>query len=284
MQASLLNPADHASAAADFIRFFGITGEQQSLAHVTAILQHFARLPYENISKIINLNQHFDRPPYRLPDMILGDHERYRLGGTCFSLTFFLKSILDYFDYQTEIIMADMRSGKNTHCALILTFQATEYLIDPGYLLHRPLPLASRQPIQVQKNSWVSLQYDPDENCYTLHTIKNQRSTQRYRFIHKSTSLVDFQQHWDQSFHWMTMHGICLSRRDREGFIYLHNHYLRQESGHEQFKGHFDEDIDSVVARHFGIPREIIRQAESALRENMHFDKELGFRVPQWVK
>jgi len=80
------------------------------------------------------------------------------------------------------------------------------------------------------------------------------------------------------------MHGICLSKRDQDRFIYLHNHYLKLESGAERFKGNVNTAIAELVQRWFDIPPEIVRRAEKALRENMYHDRELGYKVPKWLK
>ena len=64
---------------------------------LTRILVSFARIPYENISKLIKLSEtggEWDR--FRLPAEVWEDFRRNNLGGTCFSLTFFLWAILDF--------------------------------------------------------------------------------------------------------------------------------------------------------------------------------------------
>ncbi|MFA4839980.1 MAG: hypothetical protein WC703_10950 [Candidatus Neomarinimicrobiota bacterium] len=77
---------------------------------------------YDNLSKILRLNQHWNDSPHRFPGDILDDYNRFRFGGTCFSLTYFLKTILDYYGYATDVVITDMKAGKNSHCALILKF------------------------------------------------------------------------------------------------------------------------------------------------------------------
>ncbi|MFA6743141.1 MAG: arylamine N-acetyltransferase [Candidatus Neomarinimicrobiota bacterium] len=262
-----------------FCKLFQIDNSEHSIAHVSKILRSFSLLPYENLSKILNLNRKWDDSPFRWPHDIICDYDKFRLGGTCFSLTFFLKTILDYFGYQTIILMADMKSGRNTHCTLQLDFNNREYLLDPGYLLHYPLPLG--EPL-ISGN--VQLDYDPFTERYTLFTFENGKQKWRYSFLKKATSIEDFQRYWQDSFHWMTMHGICLSKRDKERFIYLHNHYLKLESSDERFKGNVKTEVAELAQRWFDISPEIVRRAEKALRENLYHDRELGYKVPKWVK
>jgi len=275
---------DHFSAVEQFIRHFRIEERETSQEHVSRILRYFAQLPYENLSKILRLNRDFGSPAYRFPEVIIDDYKQYKLGGTCFSLTFFLKTILDYYGYDTHVIMADMNAGDNTHCALVLHDRGRQFLLDPGYLLHRPLELTGDNQADLQPNASVLLLQNPEDGRFSLSTVKNRNRVRRYSFANVPTGFGDFRKHWDRSFHWMTMHGLCLSKRDENGFIYLHNQYLRKEGGDLNYKGKFQEEVAEVVHQYFGVPKELIRSAEQALRDNLHFDKELGFKVPKWVK
>jgi len=36
--------------------------------------------------------------------------------------------------------------------------------------------------------------------------------------------------------------------------------------------------------KYFNIPEDVIKEAELALNENLHYDKESGYKVPKWVK
>jgi len=275
----LFNPGNHTDGVEYFLQMFKIEKTEPSLEHISCILRSFAVLPYENLSKILNLNRKWDSGHFRWPRDIISNYEQFRLGGTCFSLTFFLKTILDYCGYRTEILMADMKSGRNTHCLLLLNFSSREYLLDPGYLLQYLLPLDS--PIVTGK---FALAYDPEDHRYSLKTVEGNQIKWRYSFRKEPTEPNDFRRYWEDSFHWMTMHGICLSKRDENGFVYLHNHYLKRVSATDDFKGNIRTDISEIVNNWFGIPPEIVRQAEKALLENLRHDRELGFRIPDWIK
>lgn len=263
-----------------FNRLFDIPRENQSLDHVSQILRSFALFPYENVSKILLLHKNFDQPVMRHPGNIIEDFEKFRLGGTCFSLTLFLKKIMDYFDYDTDFLLADMKSGDNTHTALRLNFQKGQYLLDPGYLLKYPLRIDQRH---LSMDS-VFLEAEDRPRRYTLYTFKSGNKIRRYSFENRAIDFPEYFKYWDQSFHWMTMHGICLSRKTEDEFLYIHNNYLKKESTKEKIKGKFNEDLSSVIQEHFGIPRELVLQAKKALTDNLHHDKELGYRVPKWVK
>lgn len=263
-----------------FIKMFNIPIEKQSREHVAKILRSFSLFPYENLSKILLLHKNFDAPIFRNPGNIIEDFENFRLGGTCFSLTLYLKKIMDYFDYDTDFILADMKSGDNSHTALRMNFEGGQYLLDPGYLLKYPLRI---DKVQLSGDS-VFLEPEEKPNRFTLYTFKSGNKIWRYSFENRATNFADYLKYWERSFHWMTMHGICLSRKTENEFLYIHNNYLKKESTTEKIKGKFNEDLSFVIHEHFGIPRKIIQKAKEALVDNLHHDKDLGFRVPDWVK
>lgn len=275
---SLQPVRNHCSAVEHFQQLYAIPFQEQSLEHIAYILRCFARLPYENISKIIKLNRNWESDHFRLPEELIEDHAAHQLGGTCFSLTYTLKAILDFFGYQTEFLLADMRAGPNTHCALLLNFNRKEYLLDPGYLLSQPLEIEG----PYQPNT-IQLRRD-EQQRYWLWTPNGKQLKRCYSFLKTPTNEETFHHHWEHSFHWRTMHAICLSRRDASGFLYLHNHYLKRAGSDLIFKGNFAEEISAVVCKYFQIPAALVRKAEIALRENLHHDRNLGYQVPEWIK
>ena len=284
MKDNISGLGSYTGAVEDFKKIFGVNETDSSLNHVSSILGRFAKIPYENLSKILKLNSEMGGNPYRFPDEIIDDYHRFRLGGTCFSLTFFLKSILDYYGYKTYIVMANMGTVKDSHCALVLKYNSETYLLDPGYLLHRPLLMSDPINNDVNQKNPSGLLLNKEQGLYSLWTMQGAKSKMRYSFNDTPTAIGRFVELWGRSFHWRTMHGICLSRRDKEGFCYLHNHYLKREGTAKSEKGNFSEDIGTVVNRVFGIPVDIVEKTERALKENLFADKESGYRVPKWVK
>ncbi len=270
----------YTTAVERFLTHHRIFQKKQSLHHVSQILECFSVFPYENISKILLLHENFDKPIHRDPEKIISDHEHFRLGGTCFSLTFFLKRIMEYFDYDTDFILADMKSGDNSHTALRLNFNDGQYLLDPGYLLTNPLRIDQRE----MSRDAVFLVAEERPNRFALYTYKAGNNIWRYSFLNRAVDIDDYLSYWNRSFHWMTMHGIVLSRKTSEEFLYIHNNYLKKESKNEKIKGEFNEDLSHVIKDHFGIPRELVQQAKDALLDNLYNDKELGYRVPDWVE
>lgn len=280
MNTKIIQSSNFNTEVEHFIRLFDIPRENQSLEHVSNILKKFSLFPYENLSKILLLNHNFDNPIFRHPGNIIDDFQNFRLGGTCFALTYFLKKIMNYFSYDTDFLLADMKSGDNTHTALRLNYQKGQYLLDPGYLIQNPLRIDKLSVVQ----DAVFVVPESEPNRFTLYTFKSGNKIWRYSFLNEAVTDNEYFKYWNKSFHWMTMHGICLSRKNEEGFLYLHNNYLKQESKQENFKGKFQEDISIVINKYFNIPKSLVQKAQEALTENLHYDKELGFEVPKWVK
>lgn len=274
-----LDSRSYTAAGGHFSEIFQLEPEHLSIQHLSQILRYFLNLPYENLSKILKLNRNWDSGHFRFPEEVVSDYEHFKLGGTCFSLTFTLKSILDFFGYETYVVMADTTAGANTHCALVWKHYSKAYLLDPGYLLARPLEI-HRSVV----GGLVSLTHEPTTDKYVLWTTANKNLKRRYSFADIPTRMEDFQLYWEQSFHWKTMHGICLAKRDENGFTYLHNHYLKRNGSDRCYKGNFNEEIAVIARKYFNISPDIICQAEKALRDNLDFDQELGFQVPRWIK
>ncbi|HDN60034.1 MAG: arylamine N-acetyltransferase [Candidatus Marinimicrobia bacterium] len=266
----------------EFIKVRKVDTSRAGLELVSNILRKFSVFPYENLSKIIKLNKNAGGMPHRTPAEILQDNLSFNLGGTCFSLTNFLKKILDYFGFETYIIIADMKTAPNSHCALILNYNGQKYLLDVGYMIFDPLPLEKK--VTVGGILSKLLKYDEGKGRYTLFTFDGKRLVERYSFADRPIGYDKFLHFWTESFHWRTMHGICLSKVTEEEFIYLHNRYYKVLKRGRKQKGNLQGDIATAVKDVFGIPEEIVKKAEKALIENIYFDKELGYRVPSWVR
>lgn len=240
-----------------------------SLDHIAELSRHFARIPYENLSKIINLNQHPDAPPLRLPDAVWNGFQRQHLGGTCYALTFFLSSILQYFGYDARPITADMNWGKNIHSAIVLSFANTRYLLDPGYLIHQPLPLSR---VESQRLDYpylsVELRTESEGDGFNVFTYRKSQSTWRYRFDPQPLDWDIFAERWQNSFTLPSMSGLLLTRVTPNGMVYIHDDYLRVTETARIRKVRDMNEVEQLVKIEFGIPMTFVEEARRALREN----------------
>ncbi|HHE37213.1 MAG TPA: hypothetical protein ENL20_01400 [Candidatus Cloacimonetes bacterium] len=251
-----------------FLSHFNLTSQKPEIIFLKEILLHFSKIPYENISKIIKFNKHQkfeDR--IRLPEEIIEDHIRNRLGGTCFSLTFFLQTILTSNGFKCYPITADMLNRPNEHCALIVVLKDNKFLVDPGYLLSEPVQLIYGSNIVQTQVSTIELVYDDLDELYHVYSFDGIYKKWRYCFEDKPVSDDEFQKYWEASFFKGTMNGICLNQIQDGKMMYVHNDYFRITSLKGKEKKKISENYISSINKIYGITPELIEQAQSLLLE-----------------
>jgi arylamine N-acetyltransferase len=282
-QQIVLDPLQHRECASFFLKHYQLFPKQPDWDLLLRIIDQFARIPYENISKIIKLSQEWKSGiKIRLPEQVIDDHIRKKLGGTCFSLTYTLLSILTTCGYVCYPVMAHMRAGDNIHCGFVVIFGEAKYWVDPGYLLNQPMVLEKFTRRHYQREfGGVELQYDPDTGFYNLFTFDRKEIKWRYRFQDRPCPLEEFLEHWLASFTKPMMHGICLTKITKSGIIYIHKQFMRQTTaqGKQNFKlkTNYYETIHSL----FGIEKQTIEWAQAALDANFKKEVELGLFVPR---
>ncbi|NIR47222.1 hypothetical protein GWO43_01890 [candidate division KSB1 bacterium] len=272
-----LDPTHHADAVQTFFEAFKLPRKPATLNFLAEILEQFARIPYENISKIIKYNQswHPDFNDIRLPEEVIDDHITHRLGGTCFSLTFFLQCILTQSGYLCYPVMADMRAGPNIHCCLIVILDSVKYLVDPGYVLTQPMEINPQKPkLYRTEFAGVELQFDQSNLHYNLFTFNKNETKWRYRFRDRAVPLDEFSQHWLASFGWNSMHGICLTKVMKGGLIFVHKNFMRETTFTGKKNFNIRKDYHARIHDIFGIGKQIIEQGRAALEENLKRERE----------
>ena len=279
----LLHSEHYFKTSQHFQEFFSISFRNPDINYLGEILLHFSNLPYENISKIIKRHHHFeDLEKIRLPDEVMEDHAKHHLGGTCFSLTFFLQTILQNQGFSCYPIMADMRWGENVHCALIVQYDRKKYLVDPGYLLNQPMELSAEKPrILHSETSGIELVYHQKERYYHLYTFNREQTKWRYRFNDRSVSAEEFLKFWLDSFSWNTMHGLCLTKVEKGRMVYIHKNYMRETTFKGKQNFNIKQNYHETIQKIFGIDPNLVDEAKSALQANLAKERELGLWVPK---
>ena len=270
----------------DFKSYFSIQNFHPWIEYLEKILTSFSKLPYENISKIIKYKNNFDSAnKIRLPFEIMEDHKSHNLGGTCFSLTFFLQTILKQQGFICYPVMADMNWGKNVHCTTIVDLNGQKYLIDPGYLLTRPMILSQGQSkIFKTEFSGIELRYQFEERKYDLFTFNQHQNKWRYKFEDKPVPDAEFFQHWLSSFEWNSMNGICLTKVKQEKLIYVHKTFMRETSYHGKKNFNIKNNYHQTLQDVFGIDKELVEEALVAVDFQKKRKQELGLWVPKKQK
>lgn len=266
-----------------FLKRYPIYKSKGSLECLEEILIQFSNLPYENLSKIIKHHRESDDlKKIRLPVELMEDHLAYHFGGTCFSLTFLLQNILTYHDFRCYPVMADMRWGENVHCVLIVVINNLKYLVDPGYLLTTPMIIQPRRSvIHYSEVSGVELKFIESEERYHLSTFNHHEKKWRYRFLDRSVSENDFLKFWFSSFHWNSMHGLCLTKIEKDRMIYIHKTFMRETTFSDKKNFNIKKTYHNTIQKIFSIDPPIIEEALASLEANMRRERELGLWVPK---
>ena len=278
-----LDPHLHSDGVLTFMDFFDLRQKKPELLFLREIIMRFATIPYENISKIIKLNSNWDsETKIRLPEEIIDEHISFHLGGTCFSLTFFLHTILTMNGFDCSPVMADMRAGRNIHCCVVVRLNGKKYLVDPGYLLYHPMEIDPARPrLYRTQFAGIELQYDPKTEYYNLFTFDKNETRWRYRFRDRPTPADEFLGHWYASFWKPTLHGILLTKVTKDGLIYVHKTFMRETTFHGRRNMNIKKNYHTAIHDIFGIDAQLIDQAQSALKENLAQERELGLYLPK---
>jgi arylamine N-acetyltransferase len=284
--ADILDQGLHREGTELFYSHFSLAKQRPDLVLLETILAAFSRLPYENISKIIKHGREESMSmKLRLPFEVMEDHARFRLGGTCFSLTFFLQTILSHSGFLCYPVMADMRSGPNTHCAIVVSMESKPVLVDPGYLLNRPMEMNSARPRAYDsEHTGVELVFHRDRRTHDLYTFNRDQMKWRYRFMDRPVPPAEFLGYWQSSFSWNSMHGLCLTKAERGRMVYIHKTHMRETTTEGKRNFNLKRNLHRTVSDVFGIPEEMVEAALVSIDLNMKREREQGLWVPRGKK
>ncbi len=230
----------------------------------------FSTIPYENLTKIIS-NEEAGVPERarRRPAQVLSDHYALGAGGTCFSLTATLIHLLRALGYRSEPILADRPYGSDTHCALLVWIGGKPHLLDPGYLILEPIPLASPMPCHVQNGiNKLLLAPSADGRRFDLYTVQSRSSTLRLTYKVEPVDAAEFLRVWDDSFDWDMMRYPLLTRVDGGRQIYLRaNRFQVRSKDGIRAERLSTELLVSRIAHDFGISAVVAARAISILEK-----------------
>lgn len=152
-----------ASAARRYLDHLGVARRPPSVAALTELVTaHLARVPFENVSKIIIAARGV---PPGLPDHdhFLDDMESDGLGGTCYVVNPFLGDLLRTLGYEIELRGADM-DQPDVHVVNVVMLEGAPWLVDVGYgaPFFAPLPLAEAGPVVVTGDGFTYVLHPQD--------------------------------------------------------------------------------------------------------------------------
>ena len=265
----LTHPTNFERAALEFMSEFKFDGKRPSLDHIASIARYFSRLPYENISKILKKGSIDSDQRLRLPDELTHDHFAWHLGGTCFSLTYFLCGIYTLLGYDARPLICHLNWGENTHSAVVLQYAGIRYLVDPGYMIFNPIEL---KKINVQSfisaETGLSLRFDPDVDEYALYTYRKNQFVRRYRFVDQGISWEQFEKFWEQSFELPGMNDLTLTRIEGNEMLFVQGDFVKITSPENIEKIREADLAEKMIKERFGIPLEKLEEARLLLKRS----------------
>ncbi len=242
------------------------TPRAETLKDLGDIAQTFSQLPYENISKVLKTATPGEASTWRRqPLEVMQDHLAHGLGGTCFALTYCMQTVMDSLGVATAPVLADMPSGANHHCALVLRQGDGLYLIDPGYLICEPMRLPDDQTVLDTPRGRLWLRRDRQNGTLDLRYEGEERP--RYTLKPEPVDEARFATSWIDSFSWPGMNQLLITRFSEGAQLYLHNRHFRRIRPNEVEKYNLNDNLESDAARLFAIDSEKIRQARHLLNQ-----------------
>ncbi len=232
-------------------------------AFLETITRSFARLPYENLTKIIKITKEGspDRA-LRDPNEVLGDHVRLGTGGTCFSLTALLLHLVRAYGYEAQPVLADRTYGPNTHCAILVTLDGTMHLLDPGYLIVRPVPLEDDRVKRIRTSfNEILLKPEPGDRL-ALSTRRQGSETYRLSFKLPGADPAAFMRAWHESFSWDMMRYPLVTSCSHGKHLYLQKTHFQERDHRTTNRAKVPYDrLPELIAEQFGVAPAVVRDA-----------------------
>jgi arylamine N-acetyltransferase len=252
-------------AARLFLDHSGVSAGARGPALLRRLARGFSELPYENISKILKKAGSDDLShALRLPTEVAVDHIEKGLGGTCFSLTFFLERVLRSLGFDAYKVMAHMNSGSNVHCLAVVRGEGATYMIDPGYALYEVIELPATKTRVTCPHAIVEVMRDGagDFNLWTQDA-----AGRKWRYVFRNVAVGDaeFERHWMESFTKPTLHNICLTRMTPGGHVYFRKDFFKFTSRASIDKRKIKRNVERLVEEEFGISGNLTRAAQEIL-------------------
>jgi arylamine N-acetyltransferase len=264
----LLPPDRDSPLLAEFLRTHAIDPTKPPLELLAEVAHAFSRLPYENLTKIIkDAEAGRVEEARRTPSEVLADHRALGAGGTCFALTATMLHLVRALGFPAEPILADRRYGIDTHSALLVWLDGKPHLLDPGYLIVRPLPIPSAGATHVPTpfNELILTAKDGGAKV-ELQTLQNNQSTYRLTFKAAPVDAGEFLRAWDRTFDFDMMGYPVLSRVVGDKQLYLQKKHLLVRGKTETQRTEVTPDrLVAEIALRFKIAPAVVARALAIL-------------------
>lgn len=218
----------------------------------------FSRIPWENLTKFLLKTRGRER--LRMPGEVLRGFAEAGTGGTCYSLTEALRSILTSCGWRVRPLTGHMRHGKNIHCALLAEGEDGVFLLDPGYVVPVPVRLdreGGRVVLPGRELIWT-----PRERGWNLYTREGDGPLQwRYSLESREVSREQFLGYWKRSFSAPGLNSLHINLSLEDGRLSAHNGNLRVTVSGSKENRKLSRDYPETVAEVFGLNRSVAEEA-----------------------
>ncbi len=235
------------------------------------VVRSFSRVPWENLTKILAVAERGEGPAaMRSPEEVLRGYRLSGTGGTCFSLVATLERLLTARGYSCTFHMADMRSGRDLHCALVVGAEGCSYLADPGYLVPEPVRLdGGGAPLLELPGQTMQWRPDGSGERLELHTRggAGPEWKLRYSLSLRPVSRTELEEHWVRSFSAAGMRVPQLGARREGERLYARGRNLRLTSASGSRNEKLRTDVPGLVRERFGLAPAVTAAALARLEE-----------------
>jgi len=166
---------------ARYLRLLGIEDAPSGLEGLrTIIRRHLARVPFENVSKLLLFAREGAARAFTLTEFL--DGIEYRdLGGTCYNSNPHLIGLLRHLGYDADLLAADM-TVPNCHTCLRVRIDGVPYHVDCGYggPFREPLPLDQLPHDFVEGDLRYVLRHNAHPNAFEMNVLAGDQRVHGY--------------------------------------------------------------------------------------------------------
>ena len=253
----------------DFLYFYHLTRKEPSIKYLTEIYTAYFHIPYENLTKIIKFNTVSDeRKRLRMPDELIQDHLRMRLGGTCYSLAFTLHQLLSHLGFETYLVTADTYGKVDNHAAVVVIAEGTKFLVDSGFTIPNVIEIAEdRTTYGHNPLGRFQLEYKGYGRLFQLST--RNRRMEKFRFMLKDVPIAEenYIEMWIQSFYSASLDTINIVNVIKDRLIRCRNEILTEYTANGKLQKSIAHNYAQLIEEIFGFPTYITHEAYTLLKE-----------------
>ena len=114
-------------------RYLGILGWVGDPGLHELVSSHLIKVPYENVSLLLRSAEPAGATTLPGIDEFLDGVAERDLGGDDFTIAIHFAGLLQFLDYEVEVLGADIGNAPRSHAVCRVRFEDTHYLVDIGY-------------------------------------------------------------------------------------------------------------------------------------------------------